>query len=182
MRFNSPDAWSPFTSGDVNPYAYCCGDPINRIDPSGHFSVFGIQFNLRKLAQDIVGFALSVLAGILTDGASVAIEIEVDLGVAVASDVGTGAVYDVATGRVPDFKSVGGDIISGGVGSMVGRGLSPGASKAFKSVGETLDNCSLVRRNYAWLGGNLLCLAKSELYAHSNDSNYKRSNSMRLTC
>ncbi|QSZ29625.1 hypothetical protein DSL72_004141 [Monilinia vaccinii-corymbosi] len=139
MRFHSPDSWSPFTSGDINSYAYCCGDPINRVDPSGHFSVFGIEITWRNLAQAIVGFALSVLAGILTDGASVAIEVGVDLAVAVASDVGTGAVYDVAAGRVPDFKSVGSDIIFGGVGNMVGRGLSWGASKAFKSVSETLE-------------------------------------------
>ncbi|KAB8305009.1 hypothetical protein EYC80_004315 [Monilinia laxa] len=153
MRFHSPDAWSPFTSGDINSYAYCCGDPINRIDPSGHFSVFGIQFTWRYLAQAIVGFALSVLAGILTDGASVAIEVGVDLGVAVASDVGTGAVYDVAAGKVPDFKSVGSDIIFGGVGNMVGRGLSLGASKAFKSVSETLEQLLIGAEKLRAAGG-----------------------------
>ncbi|KAF7912090.1 uncharacterized protein EAF01_001111 [Botrytis porri] len=139
MRFHSPDSWSPFTSGDINSYAYCYGDPINRIDPSGHFSIFGIQITWRNLAQAIVGFALSVLAGILTDGASVAIEVGVDLAVAVASDVGTGAVYDVAAGRIPDLQSVGSDVIFGGIGNMVSRGLSRGANKVFKSVSETLE-------------------------------------------
>ncbi|MEB5931909.1 hypothetical protein MXL15_06815 [Pseudomonas mosselii] len=36
MRFNSPDGWSPFGRGGLNMYAYCSGDPVNYIDPSGH--------------------------------------------------------------------------------------------------------------------------------------------------
>ncbi|WP_230380470.1 RHS repeat-associated core domain-containing protein [Pseudomonas fulva] len=35
MRFFSPDALSPFNQGGVNAYAYCQGDPINRLDPTG---------------------------------------------------------------------------------------------------------------------------------------------------
>lgn len=35
-RFIAPDATSPFDGGGVNRYAYCGGDPVNRIDPSGH--------------------------------------------------------------------------------------------------------------------------------------------------
>lgn len=36
MRFNSPDSLSPFGNGGINAYAYCAGDPMNRVDPSGH--------------------------------------------------------------------------------------------------------------------------------------------------
>lgn len=35
MRFNSPDRLSPFGKGGLNAYAYCGGDPINKVDPSG---------------------------------------------------------------------------------------------------------------------------------------------------
>ncbi|NIF17364.1 RHS repeat-associated core domain-containing protein [Pantoea sp. Cy-639] len=36
MRFHSPDAWSPFGMGGINPYAYCEQDPINWQDLSGN--------------------------------------------------------------------------------------------------------------------------------------------------
>jgi RHS repeat-associated protein len=42
MRFNSPDNKSPFSIGGLNAYAYCSGDPVNRQDPSGHFSLASI--------------------------------------------------------------------------------------------------------------------------------------------
>ena len=35
-RFTSPDGLSPFGRGGVNTYAYCSGDPVNYVDPSGH--------------------------------------------------------------------------------------------------------------------------------------------------
>ncbi|MFJ4385174.1 RHS repeat-associated core domain-containing protein [Pseudomonas sp. NPDC089408] len=39
MRFTSQDTLSPFQAGGLNAYAYCAGDPINKIDPSGHLSL-----------------------------------------------------------------------------------------------------------------------------------------------
>ncbi|MGF6163524.1 MULTISPECIES: RHS repeat-associated core domain-containing protein [Pseudomonas] len=40
MRFNSPDSLSPFGKGGVNAYAYCLGDPVNKVDPLGEFALF----------------------------------------------------------------------------------------------------------------------------------------------
>ncbi|HCS44194.1 MAG TPA: hypothetical protein DIW52_15425, partial [Pseudomonas sp.] len=40
MRFHSPDSWSPFGRGGLNPYMYCMGDPVNRSDPTGHWPPF----------------------------------------------------------------------------------------------------------------------------------------------
>lgn len=37
MRFTSPDSIAPF--GTLNDYSYCGGDPVNHIDPSGHFHI-----------------------------------------------------------------------------------------------------------------------------------------------
>lgn len=39
MRFQSPDAWSPFGTGSFNAYAYCANDPVNKTDPSGHMFI-----------------------------------------------------------------------------------------------------------------------------------------------
>lgn len=36
MCFLAPDSDSPFGHGGINPYAYCAGDPVNRVDPDGH--------------------------------------------------------------------------------------------------------------------------------------------------
>jgi RHS repeat-associated protein len=37
MRFLSPDPYSPFSLGGLNIYAYCAGDPVNRVDRSGYY-------------------------------------------------------------------------------------------------------------------------------------------------
>lgn len=52
MRFCSPDSWSPFGKGDLNPYCYCEGDPINNIDPSGH----AIISLLKKMANRVAKY------------------------------------------------------------------------------------------------------------------------------
>ena len=39
MRFSSPDSFSPFDLGGLNPYAYCGGDPINYADRNGHWAI-----------------------------------------------------------------------------------------------------------------------------------------------
>lgn len=36
MRFNAADSMSPFGKGGLNGYCYCTGDPVNRVDPTGH--------------------------------------------------------------------------------------------------------------------------------------------------
>jgi len=54
MCFLAPDTESPFGRGGINPYAWCAGDPVNRVDPDGHSWV--------NHALAGVGIALSVLA------------------------------------------------------------------------------------------------------------------------
>ncbi len=51
MRFHSPDSWSPFRGGGLNAYMYCVGDPVNRVDPTGHIWQTLIA-KARKLASE----------------------------------------------------------------------------------------------------------------------------------
>lgn len=43
MRFCSNDKLSPFEKGGLHPSAYCGGDPINQLDPTGEFRVTMLQ-------------------------------------------------------------------------------------------------------------------------------------------
>lgn len=58
MRFNSPDSWSPFGKGGLNPYMYCLGDPINARDPLGHAPTASIMAFFKKSALTYANKAL----------------------------------------------------------------------------------------------------------------------------
>ncbi|QXE34195.1 hypothetical protein KQY30_07745 [Streptomyces sp. GMY02] len=65
MRFTVPDELSPFGAGGINPYAYCLGDPINRVDPTGHLSWMawlGIGLGIAGLALAVVTAGASIVA------------------------------------------------------------------------------------------------------------------------
>lgn len=48
MRFLSADNQSPFYSGGLNCYAAFSGDPVNKIDPSGHSALHKVRVTLRS--------------------------------------------------------------------------------------------------------------------------------------
>jgi RHS repeat-associated protein len=51
MRFFSPDYLSPFEEGGINAYAYCGGDPTNRVDRTGRwFKAIGKFLGIRPNA------------------------------------------------------------------------------------------------------------------------------------
>ncbi|RHZ70735.1 hypothetical protein CDV55_107687 [Aspergillus turcosus] len=140
MRFLTPDSWSPFTSGEINPYAYCSGDPVNRIDPSGHFGFFKNlfkKFSWKNLITTVAGLAVSIGVGILTGGASLAIQIGVGIAAGVVAGVAAGALGDLADGRTPTWKSVAVDAFGGLVGGALGAAGAGVVSGAFKTAIQT---------------------------------------------
>ncbi|WP_144936580.1 RHS repeat-associated core domain-containing protein [Pseudomonas alabamensis] len=62
MIFLAPDSLSPFGRGGLNAYAYCAGDPVNRIDPDGHGWLTWLVAG--------VGLALGVVATVASFGAA----------------------------------------------------------------------------------------------------------------
>lgn len=67
-RFLKPDALSPFASGGINRYAYCNGDPINHVDPSGKIrrrwspvsnAPYPVGLNMRRGASGAPGSSLT---------------------------------------------------------------------------------------------------------------------------
>ncbi|TGO87381.1 hypothetical protein BPOR_0230g00080 [Botrytis porri] len=136
-RFHTPDPWAPFASGETNPYVYCLGDPINRVDPSGHFSLFGMNFTWKDLIMVVIGIAVSVGVGILTGGASLAIQVGVGIAAGVVSDVASGMIGSVANGEKITWRSVGLDALGGllgGIGGEIGGNILKHGFKASKAL------------------------------------------------
>ncbi|WP_409315621.1 RHS repeat-associated core domain-containing protein [Pseudomonas sp. KCJK9016] len=119
MRFLSPDNLSPFGAGGMNAYAYCLGDPVNRVDPTGHFSW-----------QSVLGIALAgigIVASIVTLGATTPLAL-LAMGLGVASGV-TGIASELANEWAPESEaasilgwvSLGLGVASAGAGWLAAR-------------------------------------------------------------
>lgn len=77
MRFLSPDSMSPFDGGGINGYAYCLGDPVNLVDPSGALSwqsILGIVIGAVAVAVAVasLGTGVAISAGLAQASAGLA--------------------------------------------------------------------------------------------------------------
>ncbi|WMV71129.1 RHS repeat-associated core domain-containing protein [Xenorhabdus griffiniae] len=119
MRFNAPDSWSPFGAGGLNPYAYCLGDPLNRIDPTGHISL-GSLFGIIGGA---VGLVIGLVLAIPTGGASLAGDAAILAGlVADATGIASAATADSnpRASATLGWISMGFGVLSLGAGALGG--------------------------------------------------------------
>lgn len=67
-RFLAADAMSPLGAGGLNRYAYCSGDPLSRVDPSGYSWIDWLLSGAGAIAA--IGGLVSALFAIPTGGAS----------------------------------------------------------------------------------------------------------------
>lgn len=107
MRFQRPDALSPFGDGGVNTYAYCGNEPLMRTDPNGTaFSLLAAM-----LLPAVVGGPAAFLASHIDDtsakvGLSLVAAGAFALSAVVAGTVGT-AAYKVVAARMQERRLAG---------------------------------------------------------------------------
>ncbi|PHM25301.1 RHS repeat domain-containing protein [Xenorhabdus ehlersii] len=131
MRFNAPDGCSPFGAGGLNAYAYCLGDPINRIDPTGHISL-GSLFGI---IGGVIGLVVGLVVAIPTGGASLAGDTAIIAGL--VADV-TGIASAATEDSNPRASATLG-WISLGLGALsLGAGVLGGIATGMRKVGEQL--------------------------------------------
>lgn len=80
QRFLSMDPYSPFSVGGMHPYAFCEGDPVNNIDPSGYAaqSTFYTAWRLFALVSGFLtlGLVIATMGGATAVIASVVLTLD----------------------------------------------------------------------------------------------------------
>lgn len=128
MRFHSTDSESPFGGGGVNGYGYVHNDPVNHVDPSGHFAWWAVGL---VVGGGLIGGSFAVKdenwkLGMQAIGGAIAF-----LGVAGMVKAGRGALFRRSSGSSSGSVSGG----SGYNGAINGKpaNLPPGTPYDFSS-------------------------------------------------
>jgi RHS repeat-associated protein len=140
-RFLVPDPESPFHDGGFNRYAYCSGDPVNRIDPSGNAWTDWLMAGM-MVAMSVVGTVISAgaLAAPLA-AASTAVATAAVAGAGVAGAASAAMAVAAATpGIVAATTAVTMDVLStmaaiGSIATMATRNQKANAILGWISMG-----------------------------------------------
>ena len=147
MRFHTPDSLSVFDGGGLNAYAYCLGDPVNYLDPTGHITSFqGIKMGL-AIGLAVAALALTVFtfgAAAPTVGLSITSIISLVYDVVSTAITITSAVLDElapdsTVAKAFSYASIALGVVSGGnavVGKLAQKGLSTASQKTIERVGK----------------------------------------------
>jgi RHS repeat-associated protein len=113
-RFLATDPESPFDEGNFNRYAYCSGDPVNRIDPTGNAWTDWLMAGL--------GLGLAILGTVFSVGAAAPALAAVGTAIGTAAS-GSLAAASIAPSAVATIAAATLDVVSlgasiGSVGSM----------------------------------------------------------------
>lgn len=133
--FISPDKASPFDEGGFNRFAYCAGDPLNRVDPSGRGwldwlwqglaivgAVVGTIVTGGALAGVLAGTIVATVASTISLAAATVLSVA-SVGVEIASAV-TMAEGDYETSSMLGFAGLGLGVASAalsGLGTVTSR-------------------------------------------------------------
>jgi RHS repeat-associated protein len=157
-RFLAPDPESPFNRGGFNRYAYCSGDPVSRIDPTGNawtdwlasglmlgLTVVGSVLSAGALAAPLAaatsagvaaaaggaGVAGSVAAAAATPGvvaASIAAAMDVYSTVAAVGSIASMATHNQQANAIFGWISMGTGIASGASAITAAKQISRGSA------------------------------------------------------
>lgn len=135
-RFICTDSLSPFGPGGFNRYGYCLGDPINRIDPSGHASWKWLGTLLGKMGGAI-GKGVETVSQVTPTMALKEIATVMNV-VAVATGIGAvaaAALDEAPTAGILGWVAAGSGL--GGLGTSMG-GLGKSRARTNPRLGSPL--------------------------------------------
>lgn len=92
LMFLCPDGESPDGKGGLNRYAYCAGDPVNRIDPDGQ--------SFWSWAGIVTGLVFGAVAVVMTGGAAIGAVMAAASAMAMAGAASSAAIIMGATASV----------------------------------------------------------------------------------
>lgn len=150
IRFHSPDRLSPFAKGGLNAYAYCEGDPMNFVDPTGQ-SIQAVAAFFGGIVPFIKTFEkISEHASNITRIAFNSLPRGVMGYATLASNVGYGGVATGATMQALGYTA--GAVVSNAGAALMSLGngtkmMHAAVTTAAKSrFGKTLARCLVVKK------------------------------------